>query len=121
MTTKYASGTAGSVFGRWTSDCGSGTLFAIGKDGISEEENVESEPEAKLTFRGWKIQGSEGDREAVRKREKSKSAVLEAKGVSSLEKSVGWGSNAEGLKMNVTVSKGQMTFKRAVSFKEVWS
>lgn len=52
LPSKYAGGTAGSVFGRCTSDCLSEKLFAIGKDGISEGENVESEPEAKLTLRG---------------------------------------------------------------------
>lgn len=52
LPSKYAGGTAGLVFGKYTSDCGSRKLFAIGKDGISEGENVESEAEAKRTFRG---------------------------------------------------------------------
>lgn len=50
-------------------------------------------------------------------------SALKAKGGEHFKKSCGIGegrrvSNAEGIKMNVTVFKRQLTFKRAVSFKE---
>ena len=50
-------------------------------------------------------------------------STLKAKGGEHFRKSCGIGeggrvSNAEGIKMNVTVFKRQMTFERAVSFKE---